>query len=753
MSPVLAESLYLKSFIADLGQHLAGTLRLPAKESNSPLEPPYSLTLTGLMAPDEDGENTDGETEIHFSYNNPSWLGRHYQLVASARNQSSDDKTVPLTDFWRTRDQLDRFVILGETGAGKTTLLRMVALQAAHDRTDNPLGKPLPLWINLAEWEDNTNFVRFLESYWTLEGRLMRRLETGGVLLLLDGLNEIPGNATKKIGMIRDWLAREDNAAAVVFTARTASYGEQMELFLPTVEINPLTPSLINLIAVHNLGEENAPSFLAKILPADSSGDSTPALPRTAQTFFFFNLLLSLHRQSPEATLPAKQGIALRDYIRHLWEKEEIQKIAGGLSFAEMMRTFSQIAFLMIQDGEPLTVTRDWFITQIDGKKRWRKAEESYKATTLLKAMNAASLMKIAGERVSFAHRWLQLAFAAEYFILQQTLPELDPSTTDALSGSRIPGKWDQVLLLLTDLLPEPDAIIQEIAENDVFLAADLLLQGVAVGVATHTVLKENMLKLLAGGEWRIANAILRLSSQLDIVPFVDTLIQRVAFGQKIEQQLAVRMLGMIRHPAAAPVLVQVLQNPEIEELAVKALINIGKPAVPEVIHALSYERWEVVHAAVQILRAISDPVAIPALLDVLYSAEHEVRWAAADALATLGEPAVEGLLQLLQEENGEDEDLGDIHRAIASALVWTHSPAAIEGLIKALAHPNTDVRCAAAEALGESQSPSAIPALSALTTDSAYSEWADTTVGQAATRALRQLEESQKNLDKTDET
>lgn len=77
-------------------------------------------------------------------------------------------------------------------------------------------------------------------------------------------------------------------------------------------------------------------------------------------------------------------------------------------------------------------------------------------------------------------------------------------------------------------------------------------------------------------------------------------------------------------------------------------LVEIGKPAVPYLIEALThpkeYVRWEIAKALV----TIKAPEAAPALANALMDESYEIGWLAAEALIALGKIALPPILQVL---------------------------------------------------------------------------------------------------------
>ncbi len=97
--------------------------------------------------------------------------------------------------------------------------------------------------------------------------------------------------------------------------------------------------------------------------------------------------------------------------------------------------------------------------------------------------------------------------------------------------------------------------------------------------------------------------------------------------------------------------LISQLQSDEGTERqrARKALVRIGKPAVPLLVDLLTHEndllRWE----ACKALGSISDPGTAASLVHALSDSSMEIRWLAGEALISLGEDAVNELLRALE--------------------------------------------------------------------------------------------------------
>ena len=90
--------------------------------------------------------------------------------------------------------------------------------------------------------------------------------------------------------------------------------------------------------------------------------------------------------------------------------------------------------------------------------------------------------------------------------------------------------------------------------------------------------------------------------------------------------------------------------DPTVRTKARKALVAIGKLAVPSLIRLLSHRKPHVRWEAAKALCGIADPIAASALVNALEDRDGDVRWLAAEGVAALGRDALQPLLAALLE-------------------------------------------------------------------------------------------------------
>jgi len=171
----------------------------------------------------------------------------------------------------------------------------------------------------------------------------------------------------------------------------------------------------------------------------------------------------------------------------------------------------------------------------------------------------------------------------------------------------------------------------------------------------------------------------------------------------------AAEALGEIGDSGAVEPLIAALKNDEYSGVrwkAAEALSKIGAPAVEPLIGALSHDDDDVRWKAAIALGEIGDPRAIEPLIILLCDEDRFVKSHAALALGAIGEPAVNPLIRVLREGDG------NLRWGAAIALGKIRDPRAIEPLIRALADKYENVRAESASSLATMGKPALGPLL-----------------------------------------
>ena len=144
-----------------------------------------------------------------------------------------------------------------------------------------------------------------------------------------------------------------------------------------------------------------------------------------------------------------------------------------------------------------------------------------------------------------------------------------------------------------------------------------------------------------------------------------------------------------------------IVGNPAAREHAREALVARGKPAVDPLIRLLDDHRPHVRWEAVKALGSIGDPAAAPALVGALEDEDGDVRWLAAKGLIGLGLEALQPLLSALAFRSSSQDLLEGAHH-VRYALNRRRLPRAVKPVLVALngSAPQIAVHLAAYAAL-----------------------------------------------------
>jgi len=147
--------------------------------------------------------------------------------------------------------------LLGAPGAGKSTTLRKLAADLARSAQADAEA-PLPVLVSLGDWRGDESLTGFLAERIPAIARGIRPLsEAGRLVLLLDGLNEVP-SAMRKV-KAADMLTFKDSLprdTPYIVSCRRDDYVGDLELGLDTLSLEPLTPQRIRAVLRHWLPDD-----------------------------------------------------------------------------------------------------------------------------------------------------------------------------------------------------------------------------------------------------------------------------------------------------------------------------------------------------------------------------------------------------------------------------------------------------------------------------------------------------------------
>ncbi|WP_017306484.1 NACHT domain-containing protein [Spirulina subsalsa] len=388
-------------------------------------------------------------------------------------------------------EKYKHLVILGQPGAGKTTLLQALAIQCNQGSWRRDL---LPIFIRLKNLpEDNlklnsSNFLNDLFSYSPADNlaQLEHLLLQGRVLLLLDGLDEVPAKSKLLLlQKLQRFLEKYHNITCLI-TCRPAAYQYHLPNFteieiadFSDQQISSFVPKFFQLLNHHSLlnqkdysSEILSQQFLKQIQKPKNRSIreliKTPILLNLSCLVFqqkadFPHNLLKLYQQSLDILLTRW------DMTRGIQRDSE----QCNFSVAEKINLLSYLAYVMIKkdqyfvDQHHLQKYIIHYLINYQKSQKNRNELEQY-VIKILKTIESQHgiLVEQAREIYSFSHLTFQ-----EYLASHWIAHHPKTSVFQTLVNHLYDPNWHNIILITFSLLPKSETlftVIQEKSQEDI---------------------------------------------------------------------------------------------------------------------------------------------------------------------------------------------------------------------------------------------------------------------------------------------
>jgi|GEM_PF-2074041 len=543
-----------------------------------------------------------------------------------------------------------RVVLLGSPGAGKSTTLRQLALRWLEpEKLPEKLRDKTPIFAALNAWDKSLSLEQFLTKQLTEAGgaelaeRLPNLLKGGKALLLLDGLNELPGGIERdqKTSQITDArvlqikeLCQIKNLACLL-SCRVKDFDEATNWH--DLHVLPLEREQVERIAaafflsddslksgfIQELYQKKREKRYEEVLLQPDQKTRQEKLQEMAeQPFYLLHVLAYFYEYK---NLPDSPALALQYSVEAALEKlpsAQATELKERLSLLAFNMTYASKVGVEIKDeGGWLFEVRDE-----DAKQEPEVgAVEQNNAKELLDRAEGVYLISESGGRVQFRHQLLQEYFCA-YCIKSQLdlkLIKLDLKLVQYVLNSSFGEVWPLLAGLDSSLV---ERLIIWLQDPDVEVR----------GNAAHVLGK-------IGDARAIEPLILALKDEKDEDGWVSS--------------WAAYALGNIGDDRAVePLLIALKDKDEsTRALAARALGEIGETrAVEPLILALKDENSAVRFQTAEALGKIGETRAVEPLILALKDKNSNTKDKAAQALGRIGEPAVQSLITTLKDEDSQ---------------------------------------------------------------------------------------------------
>jgi HEAT repeat protein len=218
-----------------------------------------------------------------------------------------------------------------------------------------------------------------------------------------------------------------------------------------------------------------------------------------------------------------------------------------------------------------------------------------------------------------------------------------DEALTDQVAESMGLGEQGRPAELAA-AAPETVALEEEQVKDEIDIQIDLLNDPdwvvrreavITLGEMGDERCVEPLAKALRDGDWQVREVAIEALGQVGS-PAVETLIKLLRDWDV--RKYAILSLGKIRDERVLEPLMQQLRNDEFKDDAINALVELGEPAVPLLIAALTDKDEMVRKQAVLGLGRIKNAQAIDPLIAMLQDRDWFTRLTAAAALESIGD-------------------------------------------------------------------------------------------------------------------
>ncbi len=356
-------------------------------------------------------------------------------------------------------NQEQYLMVLGDPGIGKSTFLRKVGLEALKGNKGSYQHPLTPVLLELKNFKENEiNIQALIEEEFKIcgfpnvEKNISNKLEKGELLILLDGLDEVPtANVNNVIEKIKDFVDRH-HKNRFILSCRTAAR-THLQRFTD-IEIVEFDDQQIQSFIEHwfssELDRKNETAKNCWELLQKEEYKSAKELAHTPLLLTFLCLVYDKNQ-----SFPTNRSRLYQDALRILLEKWSAEKrlpnrglVYENLSIEQEEILLSEIAYQNFV-ADKLFLEKREIVKQIkDHLKQNLNAPQHLDGEKVLKTIEIEQgiLVERARDIYSFSHLTLQEYLTAQYIYDNDLIEE-------AVKNHITETRWQEVFLLVAGLM------------------------------------------------------------------------------------------------------------------------------------------------------------------------------------------------------------------------------------------------------------------------------------------------------------
>ena len=441
-------------------------------------------------------ENIYTQQNVLTRLSNQRWL--EISDLQNSLQRSRGDLTIETIPALEAVTKHQKLMLLGKPGAGKTTFLQHLALECVRGKFKAdciPVVISLRTFVVRAKESQDFSLLGYLQDFWrnynlSVE-QIISLLKQGKVLILLDGLDEIPQEYEPNIFQQIQQFFQLYYQNSVVITCRLAGQQYRFNGFT-YVELADFNPAQVEIFAKKwfvatardvPTGQNKAGQFLEQLQDKNNQ-----AIRELVATPILLNLICSVFQE--RLSFPDKRARLYQEGLDILlvrWDRSRGIKrdlAYHNLTLSDKIKLLSQIAAVNFERGNYFFETES--LLQIIASYLASLSDAPHDPETLrldskavLRAIEVQHGLLIERARgiYSFSHLTFQEYLTARKIVSSPSFEELNRAI-EGLACQIDNPQWREVILLTASMLENADYLMQQLKKRvDEILQEDARLK------------------------------------------------------------------------------------------------------------------------------------------------------------------------------------------------------------------------------------------------------------------------------------